>query len=315
MTLPQVGSTYFQERAGVIRVAGMLNTMRLVWRETPNADVGIDGQVELVDDSGGATGATIAAQIKSGASYFRDAGDFWKYYPSDRHRMYWEIYPLPVVLFMHNPDDAAVYWVDARRQLRGDERREPYIAVPKTQTFSAISRDALFESCGSPGVGLATPDLALRHLALTRSKSAAFRISHLDIFLEGLTDIGRKLFFSAGMCWDLAEARVDDGVSMGEPEQKFLDDFVRYLVSESLAFVDYSDFLIDLHDRQLIATFLVPLTSRGRAVRDLCREIGSSGSPGEITEAPVGLMDGGYLPLRRCANQKVAEQVVKHFAG
>ena len=83
MMLPQVGSTYFQERAGVIRVAGMLNTMRLVWRETPNGGVGIDGQVELVDVSGGATGATIAVQIQSGASYFRDAGDIWKYYPSD----------------------------------------------------------------------------------------------------------------------------------------------------------------------------------------------------------------------------------------
>jgi hypothetical protein len=315
MTLPQVGSTYFQERAGVIRVTGILNTMRLIWRETPNADVGIDGQVELVDDSGGATGATIAAQIKSGASYFRDGGDFWKYQPSVKHRIYWEIYPLPVVLFMHKPDDDVVYWVDTRRQLRGDEQREPYIAVPKAQTLSAISRDALFESCGSPGVGLATPDLVLRHLALTQSKSAAFPISHLDIFLEGLTDIGRKLFFSAGMCWDLAGARVDDGVSMGEPEQKFLDDFVRYLVSQSLAFVDYSDFLIDLHDKQLISTFLVPLTSRGRAVRDLCREIGSSGSPGGITEASVGLIDGNSLPLRRCTNQKIAEQVVKNFAG
>jgi len=314
MILPQVGPTYFQERAGVIRVASFFNAMHLVWRETPNADVGIDGQVELVDNSGGTTGATIAAQIKSGASYFRDGGDFWKYYPSDRHRIYWELFPLPVIIFIHNPDDDAVYWVDTRRQLRGDERLTPYIGVPKTQTLSATSREALFDSCGSRGTGLTTPNLVLKHLALTRSNSSEFPISHLDIFLEGLTDIGRKLFFSAGMCWDLAEARADQ-VSMGQLEQKFLDDFVRSLVSESLAFIDYSDFLIDLHDRHLIATFLVPLTSRGKEVRDLCREIGSIGSPYEITEATVGLIEKGYLSPRRRANQKVADQVFKYFAG
>jgi len=315
MTLPKIGARYFQEREGVIRVAGMLNKMSLVWRETANTDVGIDGQIELISDSGSMTGATVAAQIKSGASYFRDGGEFWKYYPADKHKMYWEIYPLPVLLFLHNPDDDQVYWVDTRRQLRSERESTSFIAVPKTQVLSDLSRDALFENYGGSVGALTTPKLALRHLALTRLENAMFPISHLDMFLEGLTDIGRKIFFSVGMCWELAQDRADDGVGMSKPEEDFLDDFVRYLVSQSLAFVDYPDFLIDLHERHLIATFLVPLTSRGRAVRDLCRQIGQSGSPYEITEAPVGLIEGVYLPQRRRANRKVAENINKHITG
>jgi hypothetical protein len=36
--------------------------------------VGVDGQVELVNDDGEATGALVAVQIKSGRSYLNDAG-------------------------------------------------------------------------------------------------------------------------------------------------------------------------------------------------------------------------------------------------
>ena len=74
----------------------------------------------------------------------------------------------------------------------------------------------------------------------------------------------------------------------------FLDSYVRFLVEASIALIDYSDVLIDLRDRDMFPTLLVPLTSRGRAVRDLCREIGSVGSPYEIMEASIGL---AYRPL------------------
>jgi hypothetical protein len=51
MVRPKIDSNYFQERAGVHQVGGILTSMFLIFRETPNADVGIDGQVELVDDT------------------------------------------------------------------------------------------------------------------------------------------------------------------------------------------------------------------------------------------------------------------------
>lgn len=64
MTLPVVLPNYFQERAGVIQVAAKLNQLGLIFRETPNADVGIDGQIEHVNEKGEASGKLLAEEIK-----------------------------------------------------------------------------------------------------------------------------------------------------------------------------------------------------------------------------------------------------------
>ena len=58
----------FQERAGVLRVAEQLNS-RLIFRETPNADVGIDGYVEQVDAADRPPEQQSPCKSKSGASY------------------------------------------------------------------------------------------------------------------------------------------------------------------------------------------------------------------------------------------------------
>ena len=66
---------YQQERNGILAFSMEVNKLGLIWRETPMVDVGIDGQIELVDDDGNATGRILAVQIKSGASYFHDHGE------------------------------------------------------------------------------------------------------------------------------------------------------------------------------------------------------------------------------------------------
>lgn len=309
---PKVLSTYFQERAGVLRVAALLNAAGLIFRETPNADVGLDGYVELVDENGLATGKTIAVQIKSGKSYLNDAGDAWKFSPPEKHRHYWEMYPLPVVLMIHDPDSDEVFWTDVRFQLRSRGGVAGPLLVPKTSTLEASGGD-LFATCGGSGVGLLPEAEVLRLLVTTRSDNASFPLSYIDIFLDGLTDIGRKLFFSVGMCFDLAEFKLPEGfpggVGMGGGEQAFLDGYLRLLVEQSLAHVDYSDALIDIESRGMYPTILVPLTSRGRRVRDLCRELGACGSPYEITEALIGPSTYPGSVARTQANIEVARRL------
>ena len=314
---PKILSTYFQERAGVLRVADLLNKCGLIFRETPNADVGIDGYIEQVDAAGIATGATVAVQIKSGFSYLKDGGDHWRFYPEAKHKSYWEMYPLPVVLMLHDPASDEVYWADARLQLRSDQRKQSPLLIPKRASLSQSRADELFASAGSLGRGAMPVEGCLHAMALARNGNASFALSHLDLFLEGLTDIGRKLFFSAGTCWDLAELALPDesltGVGMGPGEQDFLDSYLRFLVEQSIAHIDYSDVLVDLEHRHMFPTILVPLTSRGRQLRDLCREIGSVGSPYEITEATVGLMDRVVNVTRSLANFAVARKISEHF--
>ena len=302
----------------MLRVGALLNAAGLIFRETPNADVGIDGYVELVDENGNAKGASIAVQIKSGGSYFIDGGNSWKYYPSEKHQTYWEMYPLPVILMLHDPRTDHVYWSDVRLQLRSDSRKRSPLLVPKNNFLRPESAETLFANCGSGGRGPSTVLEALRTMVSSRNSNASFPLSFLDIFLEGLTDIGRKLFFSAGMCWDLAEIKLPEdaptGVGMCGGEQEFLDAYLRFLVEEALAHIDYSDVMIDLHDREMFPTLLVPLTSRGRALRDLCRSFGACGNRYEITEASVGLLDRITNVTRAHANFAVAKKLAIHFA-
>ena len=64
MNLPKVPATQYQERLGINIVAETLARMNLVWRETKSIDVGIDGQIEFVNEEFEATGQIVAAQVK-----------------------------------------------------------------------------------------------------------------------------------------------------------------------------------------------------------------------------------------------------------
>lgn len=75
--LPKAATTYMQERRGINAVAVAAARMGQIWRETATADVGIDGQLEFVDENGFAkngfaTGKTVAVQVKPGPSFFKN---------------------------------------------------------------------------------------------------------------------------------------------------------------------------------------------------------------------------------------------------
>ena len=86
MNLPSVSQNFHQERLGIASVAMSLANLGVIWRENPMADVGIDGQIEYVSRDGKATGQLLAAQVKSGPSYFHDHNTHWHFYPDDKHR-------------------------------------------------------------------------------------------------------------------------------------------------------------------------------------------------------------------------------------
>ena len=75
MTAPVLRETYFEEQRGLNAVMSKLTEMRFIWRATPNADIGIDGQIEAVGEDGMCEGHVLAAQVKSGKSYFEKQTD------------------------------------------------------------------------------------------------------------------------------------------------------------------------------------------------------------------------------------------------
>ena len=99
------------ERIGVHKVALIfLEDFGWIEREQTVSDVGIDMQVEIVDN-GMPTGQLIALQIKSGPSYFNEKKDGNIIYRGKKaHLEYWLNHSLPVLIALYNPQDNLTLW-------------------------------------------------------------------------------------------------------------------------------------------------------------------------------------------------------------
>jgi hypothetical protein len=274
MGLPSAPQNLRQERAGILAVATEINRLRLIWRETPMGDVGIDGQIEMVDADGAATGQLVAVQVKSGTSYFHDAGDAWRFTPHHKHRFYWERFPLPVILCLHSPADGAIYWVDARQVLRTPHRANAAsIAVPKRNLLQNAGPGDLFASTGASGQALLPIEDVLSILVSRVAPAGTLGLSYLELFTIGLTNGARSLYYGMDLVMEIAETLLEeDELTLRPQEHEFLFGFVLYLVEQRLADVDISDCFTDWYDRQMQPRFLAPLTSRGRALVQLIQE-------------------------------------------
>jgi len=162
------------------------------------------------------------------------------------------------------------YWVDARRYLRSSTTMsEKAIKVPRANILNASKRDELIACYGSLGDKLLDAKEIIVELAKNRFSSPNFNISYLELFGFGLTDICRKLFFSSNLFMTIAEQRAFNngvGVTVGYYEYEFLYEYIQFLINQNLIYYDFSDFLIDWEDRQLVPIFLCPLSPRGQEV-------------------------------------------------
>ena len=288
--LPKSPSNYQTERLGINAVAVAVARLGLIWRETPTGDVGIDGQIEYVDAAGHASGRLLSVQVKSGASYFaNETDDTYLFYLGAKHRSYIEQHPLPVILVLHNPETDCSYWADVRQQLRG-ERAEAAVRVPKVSVLQAATAPMLFETNGIDGsVFIEDLDDVCAAMIAKRSANAGFPVSHFDLFAHGLTNIARSIYYGMDVPLMVAEANLaransEFGVGIGEDEQIFLFAFVKFLIAQNLARVNFGDCLIDWIDREMQPKFVAPLTARGR---DLVRR---------ISDKEIALANSGALP-------------------
>lgn len=119
LTFPTYGHTNQHERLGVNAVAETVARVGLLWRETPSADVGIDGPIEYVTAEGATTEHMVAVQIKSGPTFLKAKDGYWVFHPEQKHRFYWARFPIPVLVVLHDPDRGMSYWQDVRRILQG----------------------------------------------------------------------------------------------------------------------------------------------------------------------------------------------------
>lgn len=270
MSTPIVTENYFKEREGILNIALELNSYGYVFRETPNADVGIDGQIEHVNEKGETTGKIVAAQIKSGNSYLIDKGDHFAFYPHEKHRNYWSIFPLPVILFVYYPIDGRTYFTDVRYQLSIPKQDRSYITLNKDAYLNISTAKGIFETVGDFGIPYYPIDKVFDIMAKTVCSNPAFNISYLDLFTQGLTNICRHVYFGMDLVLQIAEYNneTEFGFRIGYEEHEFLHNYAKFVISQNLAHIDYSDYLIDWKERELQPIFIAPLNVRGNQLLD-----------------------------------------------
>jgi len=264
MNTPIVSDNYYKEREGVLKLALELNTYGFVFRETPNGDIGIDGQIEYISETGKSLGKIVAAQVKSGNSYLHDKGDHYAFYPQEKHKNYWEIFPLPVILFVYYPTDDKIYFTDVRYQLNCPGRL-PYITLSKRSFLNVDNALNIFETSGEFSIPYYSIPDVFDLMSNTICPNPTFNISYLDLFTQGLTNICRHIYFSMDLAMTIAEFNnnTEFGCSIGSAEHDFLHDYAKFIISQNLATINYSDYLIDWRERQLQPMFIAPLNRRG----------------------------------------------------
>lgn len=137
---------------------------------------------------------------------------------------------------------------------------------------------ALFENAGVQDKPFIQEiENVLKQLLATKSQSWSFPLSYFDLFVHGLTNICRSIYFGMDAVCNAVEYNLEAlespvGMGMVDEEHQFVFGFVKFLVAQNLAQIDYADCLIDWVDREMKPHFVAPLTSRGRALVALIHE-------------------------------------------
>ena len=211
-----------------------------------------------------------------------------------------------MILILHHPHRKETYWVDARQEFRTGTVAGGKIVVPKKNNFMASNASDIFKNAGLTQTEYIREIPALLdHMLATRTRTADFDMSFFDLFCLGMTNICRSLFFGMDLTLKIAEYKLavtdsEFGVGLGHSEYEFLEDYIRFLVSQNLVHANYSDLLIDLEHREMVPKFIAPLSRRGSALKDL------------ISKSEDGLVKAGILqPSRYRAAQEAFVEMVE----
>lgn len=134
-------------RIGVYAVGARVEgELGWIFREQPVSDLGIDAHMEVVEPDHTVKGQLIAAQIKSGASYFSESqGDGFVYRGKRKHLQYWLHHVLPVIVVLHDPVGDMCYWQAVTRETVSLTRGGWKLLIPMRQTLDASAATALRE--------------------------------------------------------------------------------------------------------------------------------------------------------------------------
>jgi hypothetical protein len=110
-------------------------------RNHQELDFGIDGYLEIISDKRQVTGKSIAVQIKTGTSYFKETNEIgWIHRGDLSHLNYYLNHDLPVVLILVNDEEQKAFWTLLDSEKTSLAETHWKITVPFLQRFDLTSK-------------------------------------------------------------------------------------------------------------------------------------------------------------------------------
>ena len=125
------------ERLGVALAMKLFEQLGFAFREQRERDFGIDAHAELIDNEK-PTGRLLAAQLKSGPSYFTEETENGFVHRVDPdHVDYWLNHSLPVLVCLCDIDQDTIYWTHIRPESAISTGKGYKVEVPKENKLVA----------------------------------------------------------------------------------------------------------------------------------------------------------------------------------
>lgn len=141
--------TWVEDRTAINYLERCIIDLGWMWREQPILDKGIDGVIEICDDSK-PTGKLLAVQSKGGESYFyRKKNGELNIKLQTKHLRYWADYALPVLVIGYLSTEKIAYWIYSQQYIKQNQKalslkqKTIRVTVPKENVLGSDSKEAL----------------------------------------------------------------------------------------------------------------------------------------------------------------------------
>lgn len=145
-------------------------------RNSAEYDVGIDGYIEIVTETGAVTGQVIAAQIKCGESFFKTKTKTgFTFYGENKHLNYYCNAPFPVIIIICDPSTKDCYWCQFSIEKTEKTKDNWKLNIPKRNKLSEKSKQSLLDLVGDP---VDYSDEAENHWEMIKTLKSAGRVHY-----------------------------------------------------------------------------------------------------------------------------------------
>lgn len=148
MELPKYDNANKNGEVGLTIVKEIVeNELNWIFRKNhQETDFGIDAYFDIITEKNSITGKSIAVQIKSGDSYFKEPNEFgWTFRGEMKHLNYYLNHEIPVIIIIVDIKNKFCYWnlCDPYKTVKAGDNWK--MTIPSNQKLGAKSKQSLLK--------------------------------------------------------------------------------------------------------------------------------------------------------------------------